>query len=287
MSIENINGFKIFEGDTLIIDAERIHECMEFFKKRNLKKIWISRFHGYVNNSIDFLNNYSFLKEVIIKGPFEISGLYALKNLEFLSYENLNQDQVLDLGHFEKIKTCYLDLKSKVKNLNSLSEVKDIRLFHYSAKEKNLKGLNNLAKLESLYISISNIESLAGIEVFKKIRSIEFHYLRNLTHIKEVAGLSDTLEFLMFGNAKKITDFESVKSLKNLKILAFNKCSSIPSIRFIDDMPNLEDFRFVDTDVIDGDLSPLIRLKYAGFFDKKHYSITFNELAKLHCRPVA
>ena len=47
-------------------------------------------------------------------------------------------------------------------------------------------------------------------------------------------------------------------------------------------MPKLEDFRFVDTNVIDGDLSPLIRLKYAGFFDKKHYSHTREQIKKHH-----
>jgi len=282
MSTEEINGFKIFEGDTLIIDDKRIPECMEFLKERHLKKIWISRFYGYLDNNISFLNKYNFLKEVVINGPFEISGLYALNNLEFLSYENLRTDQVLDLSCFNKIKTCYLDLKSKVKNLNSLSEVKNIRLFHYSVKEKDLEGLNNLKSLESLYISISNIESLSGIEKFKRLKSAEFHYLRNLTRIEAIVNLTSTLEFLMFGNAKKIADFESVKSLGHLKTLAFNNCGSIPSINFIDDMPNLEDFRFVDTDILDGNLSPLIRLKYAGFFDKKHYSIPYNELVKLH-----
>jgi len=203
MGIENIDGFKVFENDTLIIDQQKISECMAFFKKNHLKRIWISKFHGYTDDNIDFLKNYDFLKEVIIKGSFEISGLYYLNDLEFLSYENLNPRQILDLGRFTKIKTCYLDLESKVKNLDSLTKVKDIRLFHYTVKEKDLTGLSNLKQLESLYISMSNIESLDGIGDFKKLKCIEFHYFRSLTHIKSVASLSDTLEFLTFGNAKK------------------------------------------------------------------------------------
>src|ERR1700744_4248132 len=110
MSIEHIDGFEVFEGDTLIIDQYKISDCMEFFKKRRLKKIWISRFYGYTDNNIDFLKDYDFLKEIKIKAHVEISGLYALKDLEFLSYENLNPSQILDLSCFRKIKTCYLDL---------------------------------------------------------------------------------------------------------------------------------------------------------------------------------
>jgi len=283
MSVEYIEGFKIFEGDTLIIESEKIPECMEFFRNNNyLKKIWISRSQGYLEKSISFLKDYSYVKRVVINGPFEISGLYYLNGLEFLSYENYIKEQLLDLSHFKDIKTCHLDLSSKIKGLNSLTEVKDIRLFHYTVKQKDLTGIGNLKQLESLYISMSNIESLIGIEEFKKLKSTEFHYLRNLTHIKPVATLSDTLEFLTFGNAKKITDFESVKALKNLKVLGFNDCGSIPSIKFINDMPNLESFRFVGTTVLDGELSPLKRLRFAGFLNKKHYSITYKELAKLH-----
>jgi protein phosphatase 1 regulatory subunit 7 len=281
MAIENIDGFRVSDGNTLIIDQEKISECMEFFKKNHLKRIWISRFHGYTDN-IDFLKEYDFLKEVILKGPFDISGLYALNDLEFLSYENLNPNQVLDLGCFKKITTCGLDLKSKVRNLNSLTKVKDIRLFHYTVKEKDLTGLDNLKQLESLFISMSNVESLKGIEAFEKLKYIEFHYLRNLTQIQAVASLSDTLEFLTFGNAKKITDFESVTALKKLKTLGFNSCGSIPSIKFINDMPNLEDFRFMSTVIADGDMTPTIRLKYAAFSNKKHFSHTLEQIRKYH-----
>ena len=282
MSVEYVKGFKIFEGDTLIIESERIPKCMEFFQNNDhLQKIWISKFHGYLEKDISFLKQYSHVKKVVINGPFEISGLYYLNDLEFLSYENYIKDQVLDLSCFKNIKTCYLDLSSKIEGLNTLSEVKDIRFFHYTVKEKDLTGLSNLKQLESFFISMSNIESLTGIEEFKKLKNIEFHYLRNVTHIKEVANLSDTLEFLTFGNAKKITDFESVTALKKLKTLGFNSCGSIPSIKFINDMPNLEDLRFMSTDVIDGDMTPTMRLEYVAFSNKKHFSHTLEQIRKI------
>ena len=279
MSVEYVKGFKVFERDTLIIESDRISECMEFFRGNNyLQKIWISKIHGYLEKDISFLEEYSRVRRIVINGPFEISGLYYLNDLEFLSYENYLKDQVLDLSNFKNIKTCYLDLSSKITGLNTLSEVRDIRLFHYIVKEKDLTGLNNLKQLESLYISMSNIESLTGIEEFKKLKSIEFHYLRNLTHIKAVACLKDTLEFLTFENAKKITDFESVTAFKKLKTLGFNSCDAIPSIKFIKDMPDLEDFRFINTDVKDGDITPSIRLKYVAFSNKKHFSHTLEQI---------
>ena len=41
-------------------------------------------------------------------------------------------------------------------------------------------------------------------------------------------------------------------------------------------MPNPLDFRFVDTNVIDGDLTPILQhpnLVNAGFLDKRHYNL--------------
>nr|WP_294947385.1 hypothetical protein [uncultured Mucilaginibacter sp.] len=283
MSLENINGFKIFEKDTIVIESDKVSECMEFFQNNDyLEKIWISKFHGYLKKDISFLKEYRHIKKVVINGPFETSGLCYLNELEFLSYENYIKDQILDLSNFQNLNTCYLDLSSKIRQLNTLSKVKDIRLFHYTVKEKDLTGINNLKQLESLYISMSNVESLTGIEEFKKLKKIEFHYFRNLTHIKALASLGNILQFLTIGNAKKILDFNSAKQLKKLEVLGFSNCGSISSIKFINDMPKLESFRFVGTNVIDGDLSPLIRLRFAGFINKRHYSMTYEELAKLH-----
>jgi len=47
-------------------------------------------------------------------------------------------------------------------------------------------------------------------------------------------------------------------------------------------MPALESFAFVGTKVLDGDMTPAIRLKYAGFDDKRHYSHTIDEVRKAH-----
>lgn len=41
-------------------------------------------------------------------------------------------------------------------------------------------------------------------------------------------------------------------------------CGETPTIGFLNDMPRLGEFRCVDTNVIDGDLGPLLRLKSVG-----------------------
>lgn len=63
-----------------------------------------------------------------------------------------------------------------------------------------------------------------------------------------------------------------VAGLKNLSVLRFNDCGKIPSLQFIDEMKSLEEFRFVNTLIEDGDLHLLLRLKRVGFLSKKGYS---------------
>ena len=60
-----------------------------------------------------------------------------------------------------------------------------------------------------------------------------------------------------------------VGMLKNLRELSLNRCGTLPSIKFLHDLPKLERLAFVDTDVIDGDLSPLLRLQVGRFFGQK------------------
>ena len=58
---------------------------------------------------------------------------------------------------------------------------------------------------------------------------------------------------------------------------------------FLDRFRRLRDFRFVDTKVLDGDLSPLLslpKLESIGTMDKRHYSHTTAEImAALAAKP--
>ena len=49
-------------------------------------------------------------------------------------------------------------------------------------------------------------------------------------------------------------------------------CPDIPTIKFVKEMPQLKSFIFLDTNVIDGDMNPLLDLEYVGYTDKKHFN---------------
>ena len=72
----------------------------------------------------------------------------------------------------------------------------------------------------------------------------------------------------------QIKNHEAVKTIKNLEVLKFNNCGTMPSIKFIKELPKLNTFTFVNTIVEDGDIKPCFDLEFVGFSDTKHYSHT-------------
>jgi hypothetical protein len=67
----------------------------------------------------------------------------------------------------------------------------------------------------------------------------------------------------------------------NLSFLAINDSSEIGTLDFIKPLKKLKHFSFVGTNVADGDLRPCLNIEHVGFNNKKHYSHTFEGLAKL------
>jgi hypothetical protein len=154
-------------------------------------------------------------------------------------------------------------------------------LSRYRPKSRDLTGLPALA-VEDLTLVQSPLRTIDGIERFTGLRRLELSYLTRLERIGAVAGLAGgRLERLECLKCRKIRDHAAVRAADSLKVLRFNACGDIPSIAFLNEMPNLEEFRFVHTNVLDGDLTPLLRLKAAGFFAKKHYSHKPEEVAAI------
>lgn len=55
----------------------------------------------------------------------------------------------------------------------------------------------------------------------------------------------------------------------------------IQNLDFLSFLPNLIDFRFVNTNVLDGNLKPILEhptLRSVGFLNKRHYNIKDTEL---------
>jgi hypothetical protein len=183
-------------------------------------------------------------------------------------------------------KDIYVNFDWKETECNEIdfSKCRYLIIWHHQNKEKDFNNLPEIDGLEYLEINWSSSKSLIGLEKYKKLKRLELHYCTKIESLKGIDKLHSGIEYLHINQSKKLKGHTDILKLKNLTTLCFNDCGEIDSINFIKKLDNLVDFRFVNTNVLNGQLSPLIehpKLINAGFLNKRHYSHKQKEIDKI------
>jgi hypothetical protein len=146
----------------------------------------------------------------------------------------------------------------------------------FKTKQPGFHDLNGVTSAEYLEVSFSNITSFLGIAKLGKVKRLELSWCLKLESDAGLSEIGDHLEWLHVSTSRKFSPKKDLFELRHLKVLCLNGCAPLDDLRFLEGMPNLLDFRFVGTSVLDGDLTPLMNhpsLVNAGFQDKRHYSL--------------
>jgi len=104
---------------------------------------------------------------------------------------------------------------------------------------------------------------------------LELQYCTKLESDVGLSAIKDSIEWLSINISKKFEFSTELIALKNLKVLCLNECGPIKNLNFLSQLPNLVDFRFVDTKILDGDLTPILEhpnILNAGFLNKNNFS---------------
>lgn len=270
--ITNISGRTV-----LWIDSERIEDCLSYYRSNNIDSIGVNPVRGYSLKNLDFIKQFSEITELDIvyppDGPFDLSPIQTLRDLRSLI---ISGPVALKLEIFPKLEVFRGGWQPKLQ-LKGCDKLRILDLSGYKPKAKNLDDLPRLPSLRELSLVQSPLINLSGVECFEGLKKVELAYLTKLCSLNNLHQIQG-LEVLDCQKCRKLTNHEKVRALKNLKVLRFNDCGEIQDLDFINDIPNLKEFRFVNTNIVNGDLTPLIRLQRVGFFAKKHYSHTPEEL---------
>lgn len=131
-----------------------------------------------------------------------------------------------------------------------------------------------------LELNLSNVHCFRGISRLGPIKRLELHCCTKLERDEGLSEIADQIEWLHINQSRKFSPSDELLRLKGLKVLCLNCCAPLDNLRFLREFPELVDFRFVDTKVLDGDLSPLFEhptLLNVGFVNKRHYNRTERE----------
>ncbi|WML48519.1 hypothetical protein RCG23_25415 [Neobacillus sp. PS3-34] len=274
MAIVQKDGFNSLDGlnsEYIVFDSNRLKEYVDYINAQGISAIAINDSY-YLDDNIDFLRNCPNVKKVNINGTFieNYEGLNYLNHLHVLFFGDPKTK--VDVSKFHELQELYVDMNKNVVGIKKCINLRVLKMWKYKPKTNDLTELSDLSKIEQLAMTQSTIISLTGISAFPKLLKLDLNFCSKLESIKQISEGSQKIKELAIESCKNIKDFSEINTLKELEKLLFTDSGEIPSIRFIEELPQLKSFVFMGTTVEDGNLNPCIGLEYVAFTQKKHYT---------------
>lgn len=257
------------------VNDQHIEACMQQTQNGAADGIAVSADMGYRLDDIDFLRSYPDLKGVVLPDAagMDLSALEGLSKLEFLSVAGSSQS--IDLRLYPLLQQAWLEWHDGIRLPEEGGVLRVLALHQFRPKSGDLKGLPVLPLLENLSLINSTIQSLEGLGKHRGLRRFEVSYGAKLRSLDGLLPLANQLRVLEFQRCPCIRDYQRLGQMTSLEVLLLNSCARIPSIEFVTAMRSLRELRFVGTDVVDGDMVPLMThctLRTITFTAKRHFS---------------
>jgi len=248
--------------------------------ENNIKHIKIGG-RVYKEKDISFLDCLKdYLEGLLIDADgYRYDVINKLHNLKIIGAEDNGKD-VIDFSNFPNLEECReLYFNKRQINIDSCKKLKSLRALKYKSKSGDLSELPFIPSLEVLKLLYVNAISLKGIERFSYVKAISLYRAHKLESLDDLVSLSDVLEEIELEGKTKIFDYHALGKLRVVKRLFLNNVGDIKDLSFLETMPSLKHFAFMDSNVVDGDLSYCKKVNgWVAFTNKKHYSMTFEEL---------
>jgi len=232
-------------------------------------------------SDLSFLSDFPDLLylEVVDQQKVNVAPLQCLENLRGLRLETPGTG--LDFSSFSHLEVFVGDWHPENRNLAHCQELRSLRTWGFKPKSEDLADLTGLTRLERLNLTKTGIHSLAGIEQLEDLRYLEIAYAPRLESLTALATGDLQLRELHLSHAKNVESYEPVTALSWLRRLWLSSCAPLANLKWLSGMSRLDFFSFVETNLIDGDLKPLLnlpRLRYVGTMPKKHYNLHVDKL---------
>lgn len=233
---------------------------------------------------LSFLHEFPDIRYLEILGQkrVNVQPLEALSNLRGLRLETPGSG--LDFSCLPLLEVFVGDWHADNRGIAQARELWQLRTWQFKPGAADLSVLAGAPRLEVLQLTQTNITSLAGVESLEDLRMLDIAYAAKLESLDALASPSNQLRELAISNAKKIPTYRPLASCEYLRRLRLSACAPMPDLKWTAGMNRLETFTFVETNVEDGDLSPLLdlpELRWVGTMDKRHYNYKSNDLSDL------
>jgi hypothetical protein len=205
--------------------------------------------------------------------------LDGLSNLRGLKLEMPGSG--IDFACFPRLEVFEGDWHKDNRNLTKCHDLRSLSTWHFNPPSRDLSEFANLPWLDQLFVAQTNIATLSGLETLEDLRYLTIAYASKLESLTSFAKGECGIRQLEFQTVKKIASYEPIGSIKMLRRLMLSACAPMKNLQWTAGLTKLDSFSFVETNVLDGDLSSLLqlpKLRYVGTFDKKHYSHKMDDI---------
>lgn len=233
---------------------------------------------------LSFLADFPSLRylEVVDQPRVNTRPLDALSNLRGLRLETPGSG--LDFSCFPELEVFVGDWHADNRNVHRCHELRQLRTWQFKPKSADLADLAGATRLEWLRLTQTSIASLAGLETLEDLRYFDVSHAPKLESLDALRADGLEMRELSFSKAKKIASYEPIAALRRLRRLRLSSCAPMPDLKWTKGMDRLDSFSFVETEVQDGDLAPLLELpalRYAGTMNKKSYNYTMDAINEI------
>lgn len=223
------------------------------------------------------ISQFKQLKKLSISGDIDIIGLEKI-SLKELSVSNNKKLKIANYGSTIESLDFRDVIPLKLDRLGTLTNLKKLILIQTDI--ETLESTEGLRKIEYLEVNYCHkLSSLNGIQNLEKLKFAEICYCHKLRDISAIVNCAD-LTNLRLENCKHIDNFCVLSALKKLQLLSIFDCGKIASLSFVKEMNCLKYLNFYYTDILDGDLTPCLKLENVITADKRHYNIKAKDLPR-------
>jgi Leucine-rich repeat (LRR) protein len=270
-----IDGIKIENGERgprAVATSTWSQQLTDYLLENRIVELELNDGKGWRGNDLSFLANLPQLQafEIIdlrISSVDPIHFLPELRTLRVITYCRTE----IRFSAFTRLEECALEWRPKARSLFDCPTLKMLFVNRYNGKDVDLFA--KLPNLESLAILNAPVGNLSGISGLKELRFLRLANLKRLSSLAGLEGLANLEELDI--DTCRVGSIEEVSFLPGLKKLILTNDGDIKSLKPLERLNALEFVGFVQTNIIDGDISPLLRQKNLAkvvFKNRRHYS---------------
>lgn len=258
------------------LSRDSLNAVAELLNARDIDGVGLSPHHGFEGDValLDRLPSYTGLV-ITDTDMVSYNRLPNLQDMRFLSFGG-TRSHGFHFAGFRNLEDLRLSWNSRDTLPDGSAPLKSLYLKGYAPRTRDLTEIPKYRDLSSLELVQANLTSMEGAQRFDGLRDVDVSYCKKLNSVAALAATA--VERVHLEGCAHIVDIPLLARCAHLKSIRLSNCGTIDSLEFLRESKTIEEFRFVKTNVRDGDMTPLLRLRSVGFLNQRGYSHTCEQV---------